>query len=96
MLLAISFVGHLASYCWLVPIVVVCSNPTILGLDGDIFTLLAELHTSPNMTLHCVLEVEILFKSLSLTLSDFQEEIKGDAIPRSLQIGAIPSMIFWI
>ena len=47
----------------------------------DILSLLAELHASPCLTLHCVLEVEILFfNSLSLALSDFQEEVNVNAV----------------
>ena len=43
--------------------------------------LLAALHASSNVTLHCALEVEIFFNSLSLSLSDIQKYIKEHAVP---------------
>ena len=62
----------------------------LAGSHGDVFqphypwlknilSLLAALHASPNVTLHCALEVEILFNSLSLS-SDIQKDIKEHAI----------------
>ena len=72
MLLAISFVGRLltagsGSYMFQ------SYHPWL----HDILSLLAKLHASPCLTLHCVL----LFNSLSLVLSDFQEEVNVDTVP---------------
>ena len=41
--------------------------------------------------LHCVLEVEILFNSLSLFLSNIQKDIKEHAVHYPLQFGDVPS-----
>ena len=82
MLLALSFVSQLL----------------LAGSHSDVFqphypwlrNILAALHASPNIMLHCALEVEILFNSLFLSLSDIQEDIKEHAVHYPLQFSAVP------
>ena len=48
----------------------------------DLLFLLALLHDNPNVGLHCLLEIEILFNKLSLELANFQSPPVGFASPQ--------------